>query len=213
MSTIADRIKAARQRAGLTQADLAEKCGWPGGQRRTSHYEAGRSFPSYEDMAKMGRVMGVNAAWLAFGDSSERMPAALKKADPQGDLDSVWLPELGNEDDGKALRMDKEVIEAAKASPGTSYWLRMDDNSMDPVIPEGSTIAVDTNDTEVSSGRPYVVENGGLIQVKLLYKLPKGAYRLRSINNDEWPEYTVEGDELDEFRVVGRVFWYSVLVN
>ena len=145
--------------------DLAEKCGWPVGQRRTSHYEAGRSFPSYEDMAKMGRVMGVNAAWLAFGDSNEREPAALKKVDTQGNLDSVWLPELGNEDDGNALRMDKEVIEAAKASPGTSYWLLMDDNSVNPVLPEGSTIAADTSDTEVLSGRPYVVEYGGLIQV------------------------------------------------
>jgi len=35
--------------------------------------------------------------------------------------------------------------------------------------------------------------------------------RLRSYNSEEWPDEIYTGDIGDKIKVLGRVFWYSVL--
>lgn len=211
MSTVGDRIKLARVAAGFTQADLAEKCGWEAGQRRTSFYESGRSSPKYEDLAKIARVLGTTAAYLAFGDVSERDPDL--SIDRPGRPGIVAVPELGDENSGQTMIMETGVLEEAKVSPGTAAWYKQEDNSMEPIIPMGSTVVVDTKDTQIRSGRTYVVQHGGLTRVKLAYLLPKGVIRLRSHNDGEWPDEIIESEELDDFGVLGRVFWYSVSLS
>ncbi len=49
--------------------------------------------------------------------------------------------------------------------------------------------------------------------MKLLYRLPGGGLRIRSFNSDEHPDERYEPQEAAEhINVIGRVFWYSVLV-
>lgn len=70
MDTIAERLKSARLDAGLTQDELGEKLNWGAGQRRSSHYERGRSVPSFTEVVKIANLLNVTPAWLAFGDQS-----------------------------------------------------------------------------------------------------------------------------------------------
>ncbi|MEE5082072.1 hypothetical protein V2K58_21335 [Pseudomonas alliivorans] len=51
------------------------------------------------------------------------------------------------------------------------------------------------------------------MRVKMLYKLPSGGIRMRSFNREEYPdeEYSERRIELEEIKIIGRVFWYSVL--
>lgn len=65
MSRIADRIKAARSKLGLTQADAASKFAIPIGSLRK--YESGPSEPGSEAISGFVRG-GINANWLLTGE-------------------------------------------------------------------------------------------------------------------------------------------------
>jgi len=86
-------------------------------------------------------------------------------------------------------------------------------NSMEPVLPDGSTVGVDQGATSVVDGKMYALNHGGQLRVKMLYRLPGGGIRMRSYNREEHrdEEYSAQ-DMIDkEIVVLGRVFWSSVL--
>lgn len=68
----AERVKEARKRAGLSQAELAEKLGV--GQNTVSNYEnttgSKGSAPKLETAAKMAEVLDVSLDWLVGGELS-----------------------------------------------------------------------------------------------------------------------------------------------
>lgn len=55
----------ARERAGLTQAELAKKSG----VAQLAHYEAGDRLPNFESLSKLSLALGVSLDWLVFADS------------------------------------------------------------------------------------------------------------------------------------------------
>lgn len=76
-ATIGDRIKAARQRLGMTQPELARACGWES-QGRVSNYERGLREPRGVDRRSLAKALGVGEAALlgvGFDMAMEKMPA------------------------------------------------------------------------------------------------------------------------------------------
>ncbi|WNN70371.1 helix-turn-helix domain-containing protein [Kluyvera cryocrescens] len=65
-SSIAARLKQAREQKGLSQAKLAESCGWV--QSRIGNYEAGRRSVGVDDAMTIAQALGINPAELIFGD-------------------------------------------------------------------------------------------------------------------------------------------------
>lgn len=59
---LAVRIKAARDRLGVTQAELAEKLGV--NTFTVSRWERGETSPSFEQMCRLSQVCGVSLHWL-----------------------------------------------------------------------------------------------------------------------------------------------------
>jgi len=66
-STIGSRIKQARQRAGMTQPELARACKWAS-QGRVSNYERGLREPKSGDVALLAKALGVSESWLWTGN-------------------------------------------------------------------------------------------------------------------------------------------------
>jgi transcriptional regulator with XRE-family HTH domain len=72
-NTIGQRIRIARYflsaqgGARVSQAKLAELCGWEAGQTRIANYERNLREPSAADVSKIARVTGCRAAWIMFG--------------------------------------------------------------------------------------------------------------------------------------------------
>jgi phage repressor protein C with HTH and peptisase S24 domain len=60
----------------------------------------------------------------------------------------------------------------------------------------------------------YAINHGGQLRVKTLYRLPGGGVRMRSYNREEHPdeEYIAEEMIAKEIIIIGKVFWYSVLL-
>jgi phage repressor protein C with HTH and peptisase S24 domain len=114
----------------------------------------------------------------------------------------------------RKLRFGKLTLKRQGVQASEAVCVTVCGNSMEPVLPNGSTVGVDQGTTSIVDGKMYALNHGGQLRVKMLYRMPKGGVRLRSYNRDEHPdeEYTEQEMLENELVILGKVFWYSVLV-
>lgn len=112
------------------------------------------------------------------------------------------------------LRFGKMTLRRQNVQPSEAVCVTVSGNSMEPVLPHGSTVGVDQGCTSITDGKMYALNHGGQLRVKTLYRLPGGGIRMRSYNREEHPdeEYTAEQLVKNEILIIGKVFWYSVLL-
>ena len=114
---------------------------------------------------------------------------------------------------GRKLRFGKRTLSRKNIDPGAAGCVPVSGNSMEPVLPDGSTVGVDTAATTVQDGKMYAIDHDGQLRVKLLYRIPGGGLRLRSYNDAEHPDERYEKNYVENhIRIIGKVFWYSVLL-
>ncbi len=117
------------------------------------------------------------------------------------------------ESGGRKLRFGKRTLQRKQVSPEAAAAAMVTGNSMEPVLPEGSTVGIDTATTQIQDGKMYAVDHSGQLRIKVLYRLPAGGLRLRSYNTEEHPDERYEAEYVQQhIRVIGKVFWYSVLL-
>lgn len=226
-----ERIKARRKLARLTQPELAKLIGVT--KATISQWESSATSPKGENLYNLAKYLQCTTDWLLFG--TEKKPTsnaewagpmeAWDSGTPLGD-DEVEIPfymevELAAghgiaeaiEFHGPKLRFAKSTLRKSSVDPTRAACVRVNGNSMEPVLPNGSTVGVDTSQTNVIDGKMYAINHDGMLRIKTLYKLPGGGLRLRSFNTDEWPDERYEGDAaIKQIKIIGKVFWYSVLL-
>ncbi|MCR9546326.1 helix-turn-helix transcriptional regulator [Vibrio antiquarius] len=231
------RLKQFREEKGLSQRALATKCGW--GPSRISNYESGIRSISLDDAETISNALNISPKTLLFGDSSniEKQPQANAEIlgnmqvwdskTPIGD-DEVAVPFLseiklsaGNgfvndleHDNGFRLRFAKSTLRRYNVAPENAVCVAVHGNSMEPVLPDGSTVGIDCGNKTLMEGKIFAINHNGELFIKKLYRLPGGGLRIYSFNELEYParEYT-EAQVLEQkITIVGRVFWYSVML-
>lgn len=75
-------------------------------------------------------------------------------------------------------------------------------DSMTPVLQEGDLVLLDASDTEIKSGKAYVVQVDSELVVKYVQRLPGDKIQLSS-ENQKYPPFTVDG--ISNVDIVGRV--------
>ncbi len=112
------------------------------------------------------------------------------------------------------LRFGKMTLRRQNVQANEAVCVTVNGNSMEPVLPHGSTVGVDQGCTTITDGKMYALNHGGQLRVKTLYRLPGGGLRMRSYNREEHPDEEYSATELvkNEIIVIGKVFWYSVLL-
>ena len=80
-------------------------------------------------------------------------------------------------------------------------------DSMMPLIHEGDTLLVDESQKEPKDGTIFAVGLGDALMVKRLQKIPEG-WNLCS-ENPSSPPVPVTHENLEQFRVYGRVRWFG----
>jgi len=107
------------------------------------------------------------------------------------------------------LDLNSEILLKQGVLPEHVVAAAISGNSMAPVLQDGGTVVAHLRETQVVDGRMYVIDHGGQIRVKALYRLPGGGIRMRSYNIAEHPDETYSVHEMDEakIRIMGRVFW------
>lgn len=238
MTTFALRLKTARLDKGLSQSELADKAGVS--QALITKIESGKAQESRK-ASKLAAVLSVDTDWLVTGKEPNKIiPKAppvesnahwlggfdLWDDDTPLDDDEVALPffrevklSAGSgaitqviENHGFKLRFAKSTLRKAGVQQDHAYCVTVEGCSMEPVLPNGCTVGVNTIDTAIQDGKAYAIDQNGELRVKLLYKIAGGGIRVRSYNRDEYPDEIITGVALDEFKILGRMFWYSVLL-
>jgi phage repressor protein C with HTH and peptisase S24 domain len=237
---VGQHIKHLRMKSGIkSQAKLAELCGWKS-QSRVGNYEAGSRTVSPADAEILAKVLEVDPAEIIFGIPNGKSPILKYQNEAAFSISGFEFWDSGtplNDDEveipfymevelaaghgiaemphsyGPKLRFAKSTLRKSHVDPTNAACVRVSGNSMEPVLPDGSTVGIDASQTNVIDGKMYAINHDGMLRIKTLYKLPSGGLRLRSFNLDEWPDERYEGDDIKQITVIGKVFWYSVLLR
>ncbi|SQH76964.1 HTH-type transcriptional regulator PrtR [Shewanella benthica] len=231
MKTLGIRSKERRKLIKLTQLELSKLVGVS--SVTISQWESGDTSPNGQNLYKLAKALKCDPDWLLFGHDKNFEG---KGSDWTGSLelwgnetvlskDEVEVPfftevELsagdGNipaqENHGPKLRFARSTLKRLGVQPENVACVKVSGNSMEPVLPNGSTVGVDTDNKTVTDGKMYAINHDGMLRVKLVYRLPGNGIRLRSYNADEYPDERYDEDQAKYINMIGKVFWYSVLL-
>lgn len=83
-----EKVRKAREDAGLTQEQLAEQCGVT--VNSVGHYEGGRAVPKVDTLERIAAATGKPLAWFfQADDAAEPAPAPAEPPTPQPDMQSL----------------------------------------------------------------------------------------------------------------------------
>lgn len=231
---IAERTKEAIDSLGRGgKKKIAEKCDISP-QAITGWLSTGRI--DKENLAIISDLTGYGLEWLISGKGEKsKEPKIQANAEWLGGFDlwdsntplrddEVELPffrevELAAgsgrsevvENHGLKLRFAKSTLKKQNVQAQHAACVTVSGNSMEPALPDGATIGIDTSNTTIKNGDMYAIDHDGHLRVKLVYRMPGDVIRLRSFNIDEWPDEHYSGDDTNKIKIIGRVFWWSVL--
>jgi len=236
MSTLGKRIAQKREQSGLSQSELARRLGLS--PQAVQKWESEVSVPRGRRLDEIASELSTSVGFLVTGEASAAPQQKIESNatmigpfdvwddDTPLDDDEVYVPFLKEVElsagSGKTvveqshkqkLRFGKLTLRRQNVQPSEAVCVTVSGNSMEPVLPDKSTVGVDQGATSIVDGKMYALNHGGQLRVKMLYRLPGGGIRLRSYNRDEHPdeEYTAQQMIDSEIIVLGKVFWSSVL--
>ncbi len=94
-----------------------------------------------------------------------------------------------------------------KGHPDSMVVMDVIGDSMSPELEPGDSVLIDQSQTEVLSNNLYVVGHLDVLQIKRVLARP-GLVTLYSTNQRYQP-VTLQGDEIETLRIIGRVLWSS----
>lgn len=232
--TLAERLKMARLQAGLSQKALGEKVGIS--QAAIQKIENGSAKTSTK-LIEIAGVLGIRPEWLSEEKGQMSTPTAdssiphesqwgtvdawdSKTPLPDDEVEVPFLKDIEfacgdgrthDEDyNGFKLRFSKSTLRRIGASTDGSGVLCFPavGNSMEPFIPDGSTVAINCHDKRIVDGKIYAVNQEGWKRLKMLYRVGPDRISLRSYNSEEHPD---EEHQLSDVEIIGRMFWSSTL--
>lgn len=115
------------------------------------------------------------------------------------------------ENHGCKLRFSKSTLKRKNVDPNHAACVMVSGESMQPVLPDGCTVGIDTNNTTIKNGDMYAIDHCGELRVKVLYRLVSNGVRIKSYN-EEYPDEIYNADEAQNIKILGRVFWCSWLI-
>lgn len=236
MKTLAQNIRDRMEAIGMTQKELAERADI---SQVMVHKLVSGKVKTTGKLLNIAAALRCTAEELQYGDEGAKAKAANRiesnaewaggfeiwdSDTPLGE-DEVEIPfymevELAAGDGildsrefkGPKLRFTKSTLKRQGVNSDYAACVKVNGNSMEPILPHGSTVGVDTSATDVIDGKMYAVNHDGMLRIKVLYKLPGGGLRLRSYNTDEYPDERLDAEQVKQIKVIGKVFWYSVLL-
>ncbi|MCT1587261.1 LexA family transcriptional regulator [Morganella morganii] len=231
---LTERLKYLLAAEGLKQKDLADRLNT---SSQTVNNWLKRNAISRDAAQQISEIYGYSLDWLLNGvgnpklvvgenqipDEKDFFPIRTWDSKTPLDNDEVEIPFLkdiefacGNgsysEDDynGFKLRFSKSTMRKIGAnSDGTGvigFPARGD--SMEPVISNGTTVAVNTSDKKIVDGKIYAINQGGLKRIKLLHQTSANKIIIRSYNKIDYPDEEVNASDVE---IIGRVFWWAVM--
>lgn len=173
---------------------------------RPGAYSPATAQPAIEANAE---IIGGMAGWdstTPLGDDEVAIPLykEVELAAGNGATEVIEVP-------GRLLRFAKSTLREAGVLECNAVCATIKGRSMERLIMDGATIGIDTGTTRIEDGEIYAFDQGGMLRVKYLYRLPGGGVRIRSENDEEFPDETLTAEEFANVRMLGWVFWWSTV--
>lgn len=102
----------------------------------------------------------------------------------------------------QAFRAD--WITEQRLNPSKLACLKVDGESMEPLLYHGETVVIDVSQNTVRDSKVYAIWYDGGERIKRLWKLPGGGLRIKS-DNPQHDTIEVAPEHSDAVRVIGRV--------
>lgn len=242
LKAIYEQRKSAAKAAGrsLTQADVAEACGWSG-QSAFSQYATGKVPLNVEALLKLAKALSFDASEVSSRLLSTVASVQQDRIQPSVKLGSIetWDDETPLDDDevyvpflhevelaagsgrfaieesaNSRLRFNKKDLRHNGVQFSNAKCVKVGGNSMVPVLRDGATVGVNVGKNSLSDivdGEMYAINHNGQLRVKQVYRIPIGI-RLRSFNRDEHPDedYTFQQIQEQQISILGHVFWWAM---
>ena len=194
------RFKGLRLKAGLTQAEVAERLDLT--NRAIGAWESGRSRPRLDKLQQLADLFGVTVAEL-MGEESEPVPFSAS---------GTMMPLLGCAHMGEPCDEDSlsEMVEVpsdvAERHPN-GFLVHAQGDCMDMIFPHDCVLLVDP-DMEPVNGRPVLAETSDYGAV--VRNLTRGATHCMltaASHSGEYPDIMAGPDD-EPITIKGRVVWY-----
>lgn len=190
-------LKRFREARGLKQEQLAELVGVA--QATIQRWENGKREPKHADLENLALHLGVTVAQLFGGEA-----VSVRPDDAQDVVDFTLLGDVPAGPWREAIRTSSNKVQVpASEAPKQGYALRVQGDSMDLVVADGTTILVNPGDTDLWPGKLYVVmDEYGDVTFKRYLDNP--ARLVPCSSNPAHKEITLSGGG---FKILGRVCW------
>jgi len=175
-------------------------------------YLSGDTFPTLDRLALISSAAGVEPEWLAFGGHKDEEPAELP-----GMEDYAFVPlydaqcSAGDGSWNENSRVltyicfTRYSLRKQGLTPDHLSAIRIDGDSMEPVLNGGDTVLIDHTRTAIKGEGIYVLRFDGHLYAKRLQRNFDGVVIISE--NKHYQPVTVPRDRLDELEVIGRAVW------
>ena len=216
MDTIASRLRAALELRGMKQAELVELTGI--GKSSISTYLRGSYIPKQKNIYKMAKALNVNEAWLMGEDvDPTRQNAYSEPSDSTLVTIHYAGPVAAHFDATPDDAYEQRTIPAewiGRRRPEDFFLATVSGDSMYPQFQDGDEIlCLRCSDMGISGRIGIMLLGGDEATVKRIeYKPGEDWIDLIPINPEFKPR-RIEGVDLEQCRVVGRVIKVSRTVD
>ncbi|ELD4017617.1 helix-turn-helix transcriptional regulator [Salmonella enterica] len=238
-TTLAERLRYARNIQGLTQKTLGERVGIS--QAAIQKIETGKGQTT--KIVELASVLKVRPEWLSSGEglmSNDDFDTLLKTRHPDSDVKpsrlrmKIWEDQelidqdefievplinvrfaAGHgsyeiiDDDTFTLIFRRYSLHHMGISTGNAKLVRVSGDSMSPALNDGDVVGIDISDTDIRDGKTFALCHDGMLRVKTLVSR-SGEIIIRSVNRVDYPDEVLSHDDfMRTVRIIGRVFWSS----
>lgn len=170
--------------------------------------EDGLGDPSYREESN-AELIGMMSGWdgrtpLEADEVAIPLYKEVEMAAGFGATEVIEVP-------GRLLRFAKSTLREAGVQEQNAACATIKGRSMERLIMDGATIGIDLGTTHIDDGEIYAFDQDGMLRVKYLYRLPGGGVRIRSENDEEFPDETLTAEQFANIRMLGWVFWWSTV--
>lgn len=229
-SALAARLQVLVERAGGSGA-LSRKAGVPPSTLAT--YLSGEAEPKALRLARLAKAGNVTIHWLATGEGPMEEghhvgePVVAYGVRPEaiaalGELrDFVLVPRYDIEASagpGRAVQRESEVgrvafrkdwLRGRGVDPVDANIIRIVGDSMEPEIPDGALVLVDTAQERLGPDGIYVLLlDGDVVAKRLQRDLATGGVIVHS-ENRRYSDQTLTAEQAENLHIIGRVIWIA----
>lgn len=210
MKTLGSRIAHYRNEAKMSQAKLAQACGWAS-QSRVANYEKDTREPTLEDISLMAKVLRIDPAQLLSNGTSYARPVVAEQSPaivderflviPQFDIQASMGPGIVVPDHLEIVQqlvIDREWVRQQRLNhtgvPNLAVITGFGD-SMEPTFCDGDPLMVDRGVEGMTKDGVYVFSFDNMAHIKRLQHIGPGRVRVISDNRakyDHWEANLVD---------------------